>query len=113
MRGAEVLTFREEAVEDNMGNAAAPGAPVVLNGCAVYARGRTDEASGREVTIIEGWTALIPPQDGVDELTATCEVEWTSQFPGRWVKVEGRPFPWKDLQGALCGVQVNLEGADA
>lgn len=109
MRGSEVVTFRKEATDDGMGDRGPAGPPIVLEGCAVYARGSSAEDSGRQVTTVTGWTVLIPPQEGVELLGSGHEAEWTSQAPGQWVKVEGRPFFWKDLQGAVLGVQVNLE----
>lgn len=75
-------------------------------GCAVYPRGNGTEASGRELTVIQGKTALIPGATE-DDIRADDVLEWR----GRPYDVVGDPGEWFYLDGTYAGLQVNLEKA--
>lgn len=106
--GAETVRIRKQATLDDMGNPAFPGGAASYDGCAVYPRGTSTEAGGREMTVIDGYTVLIPDPGAV--VTSEHEVEWARQ-PGTWRRVEGDPGLWVHLDGTPAGLQVNIKGA--
>lgn len=74
-------------------------------GCAVYPRGNGSEASGRELTVIEGKTILIPDVDA--EILPEDILEWR----GKDYEVVGDPGEWFHLDGTPAALQVNVQRA--